>query len=149
MFRRWVISWNNQLVRMRRVRVAPENLLLLLPHCLQCSLCRQRVSHDLAECKRCGNCDMAGLLQLRDETRIQCRVAAGGREALATIRNPTVKAIVAVACEKELYEGICSAFPKPVLAITNSAPKGPCHDTRVEVERVRAAVQGMLAPGAA
>lgn len=144
MFRRLIIRLNNAWVRKRRARVPAANLLVLLPHCLQCGLCRQNVSHDLAECQRCGRCDVAELLALRDELGFPCRVAAGGREALALTRDPTVRAVVAVACDKELFEGIRGAFPKPVLAVSNETPNGPCHDTRVDVAKVRAAVQEML-----
>jgi len=145
MFRRLVVRFNNFMVRKRRVRVPPADLLVLLPHCLQCSLCQQKVSHDLANCKRCGKCDIAELLKLRDELKVPFRIAGGGREALNLTRNPSVKAVVAVACHKELVEGIFGSFPKPVLAVSNETPNGPCHDTRVDVEKVRVAVLELVA----
>ncbi|MDI6775421.1 MAG: DUF116 domain-containing protein [Verrucomicrobiota bacterium] len=144
MLRGLIIRWNNVWVRKRRARVPPANLLLLLSRCLQRSLCRRKVARDPAECERCGGCDVAGLLALRDELKVQCRIADGGREALALTRDQSVRAVVAVACEKELFEGIRGAFPKPVLAILNETPNGPCHDTRVDVEGVRAAAREII-----
>jgi hypothetical protein len=144
MFRRLVIRLNNGIVRRRRIRVPPENLLLLLPHCLQRSLCLQKITADLNSCRGCGECNMAALLKLRDEFHVQCRVASGGRQAADLTRSRDVRAIVACACDKELFEGIRAAFPKPVLAVRNETPHGPCHDTTVNVDLVRAALVEML-----
>lgn len=51
---------------------------------------------------------------------------------MAFVRRPEVKAVVAVACEKELVQGIRAAFPKPVLAIPNQTPEGSCVNTIVD-----------------
>lgn len=120
------------------------NLLLLLPHCLQRTECGEKVQADVNRCKRCGQCRIAGLLELRDRYGIQCAVASGGREAVNIVRRKDVKAVVAVACEKELVEGIRGAFPKPVLAVCNTRPRGPCRHTEVDISRVEAAIEELL-----
>jgi uncharacterized protein len=140
-----IIRLNNWVTRRRRVRVPPGHLLLLLPHCLQRSRCEQNVVHNVDQCRRCGQCDLAALLKLRDEFGLLCSLASGGRQALAYVRRADVKAVVAVACEKELLDGIRAAFPKPVLAVPNKTPHGPCHDTVVDLQGVREALGEMLA----
>ncbi|MDI3538299.1 MAG: uncharacterized protein PWQ13_322, partial [Bacillota bacterium] len=50
------------------------------------------------------------------------------------------KAVVAVACERDLTSGLLDVYPLPVLGILNDRPHGPCVDTRVDMERVRQAV---------
>jgi len=142
--RRLLIRLSNALTRRRRVRVPARNLLLLVPHCLQNSGCQQNVSRDLDRCRRCGQCDMAALLALRDRYGLLCHMAGGGREALHYVEQPEVRAVVAVACEKELVDGIRASFPKPVLAVANQRPHGPCRDTRVDVAAVEAAVRELL-----
>ncbi len=139
-----LIRLNNAWTRLRRVRVAPGNLLLLAPHCLHLTRCPQDVRRDVEQCRRCGHCDIAGLLAIRDRYGIRCQLAGGGRQALGFLRDPAVKAVVAVACEPELVAGIWAAFPTPVLAVPNTRPNGPCQDTRVVVEAVESAVASLL-----
>lgn len=140
---RWIAA-NNWLVRHLRRRVRPENLLVLLPRCLQHAGCAQGVVEDLDACRQCGQCDVAALIHLREETGVRFRMAGGGRAAAALTRLPDVHAIVACACEKELAEGIRAAFPKPVLAVTNETPEGFCHNTRVDPARLREAIGALI-----
>ncbi len=138
------IAVNNWLVRHARRRVSPAHLLVLLPRCLQRTGCGQDVVADLEACRRCGQCDLAVLIRLRAETGVRFHVAGGGRAALALTRRTDVRAVVACACEKELLEGICAAFPKPVLAISNETPEGLCRNTRVATERLYEAIRAMI-----
>lgn len=148
MIRRLVIRVNNAVVRRRRVRAAPEQLLLLGPHCLQQHLCERPVKDDMTQCARCGRCRVADLVVLCEEYGIRGCLAGGGRQAVAAVRHPQVKAVVAVACDRELCAGIMAAFPKPVLAVPNQLPNGPCRDTTVDINAVRAAVVAVLDPAA-
>lgn len=141
---RWLISLTNWLTRLRRVRVAPGNLLLLIPHCLQKSDCPRNLRLSLDECQRCGKCQIAGVLGLRDSYGVLCQMATGGRQATNLVNRSEVRAVVAVACEAELAAGIRAAFPKPVLAIPNSRPQGPCHDTTVDLAATEDCLREML-----
>jgi hypothetical protein len=144
MFCRLFVSLNNRITRLRRVRVAPGNLLLLVPRCLQKSGCPQTLGETIDDCKVCGQCNVTDLLAIRDEFGIRCSLAAGGREALAFVRNPQVKAVVAVACEKELTQGILAVIPTPVLGVLNIQTDGPCRNTRFEPDLVRTAIRSLL-----
>lgn len=139
-----LIRFNNWITRLRRVSVQPANLLLLAPHCLQTTGCRQAVKDGIDNCLKCGRCDIAGLIAIRDRYGILCSIAGGGRQALLVLRNPAIKAVVAVACEKEIADGIRAAIPKPVLAVVNKRPNGPCKDTRVPLAEVEQAVVSLL-----
>jgi uncharacterized protein len=140
---RLLIRLNNTITRARGVRVKPENLLLLVPHCLQDGKCTKNLMQDINNCAGCGLCNIVALLKLRDELGIRCNIAGGGRQALEFVRDPATKAVVAVACEKELMDGIRASFPKPVYAVHNLRPYGPCKDTEVEMAKVREAI-GLL-----
>ena len=52
--------------------------------------------------------------------------------------------IVAVACQKELRDGVLAVFPKAVLTIANTRPHGPCVDTDVDLDKVRDAIEWFL-----
>lgn len=145
--RHLLIVANNWLVRHRRRRFAPTEILVLLPRCLQHVGCGRNVIADLDACRRCGQCNVPALLALRDATGVRFQMAGGGRAAASLTHQPTVRAIVACACEKELCDGIRVAFPKPVLAVTNDIPEGFCRNTRVDVARLRAAIQVLIQTG--
>ena len=140
----WFINLNNRLVRWRHLRVAPQQVLLLLPHCLHKDSCPQNVVHSLSECRRCGQCSLAALAQLRDDLGVVACVVGGGRQALAYTRRKDIKVVVAVACEKELVHGILAAFPKPVFAILNTTPEGPCKNTLADPRKVADAIGTFL-----
>jgi len=63
---------------------------------------------------------------------------------LAFVRDPKIKAVVAVACEKELAQGMLAVFPTPVLGVLNIQTNGPCRNTRIDPDAVRDAVRSML-----
>lgn len=141
-----LIAANNWLVRHVRRRVRPANLLVLLPRCLQREGCGASVIDDLDACRKCGRCDVAELVRLRDETGARFHMAGGGRAAAALTRQAGVHAIVACACEKELVAGICAAFPKPVFGVTNDTSDGFCRNTRVSICRLRGAIRMLICP---
>ena len=145
MIQRAFIRLNNRVTRWRRIQVAPDRLLLLAAHCLQGSVCGQNLSRGVDQCKGCGLCPVKELRALQMRFGIHCTIAAGGRQAVAAVKAPGISAVVAVACEKELVEGILASFPKPVLAVCNTRPNGPCHETQVQVEKIEAALRDMLA----
>ena len=141
LFQRAVIRLNNAIVRRRQIRATPREVLVLLPHCLHHDSCPQNVVRDLGECRRCGKCSLADLVKARDDYGVLCCVVGGGRQALARLKEPGIKAVVAVACGKELVAGIRAAFPKPVLAVPNLTPEGPCKNTLADIGAVVAAVE--------
>ena len=135
-----LITCNNWLVRHCRGTVAREHLLVLLPRCLQHAGCGRDVIENLDECRRCGKCDVAALIGLRDEMAVRISMVGGGREAVRLVRQRDVRAVVACACEKELVEGILASFPRPVLGVTNLTPEGFCRNTGVDIAAMRAAI---------
>lgn len=139
--RRAFILLNNELVLEERVRCAPEQLLILLPHCLQASHCPLRLTHQPDNCKRCGSCTLRDFLDLRDALGVRLAVAPGGTIARRIVRRERPKMIVAVACERDLASGIQDTAPLPVFGVLNERPSGPCMDTFVSMEKVREAVE--------
>ncbi len=139
-----LVRMTNALTRLRRKRVPAENLLLLFPHCLQNSECDCKIVQDAHLCKHCGKCKVKDLVELADRYGIQVSAAAGGRLALERLKAPDVRAVVAVACELELKQGMLKSFPKPVLGVSNTKPHGPCVNTDVDMEQVDEAVRFFL-----
>ena len=139
------IEVNNALVRAQmRGRVKPQELLILAPHCLQNADCTYRITTDVGNCRRCGRCRVADLLALKEEYGVQVAVVTGGTLARRIVRKTRPRAIVAIACERDLSSGIQDVHPLPALGIVNIRPEGPCFNTQVELERVRKGVEFFL-----
>jgi hypothetical protein len=139
------IKVNNELVRGEGHRYPADRLLLLMPHCIQNSRCKYRLTYDIDNCKRCGECALAGLLNLRDKYGIKLAVATGGTIARRIVVQHRPKLIIAVACERDLASGIQDTHPLPVYGILNSRPFGPCLDTDVALDKVEWAIKEFLA----
>jgi uncharacterized protein len=138
------IELNNHLVRSNARRVRPERLLILLPHCIQNFDCQIKITGNIKNCKRCGKCRIRELVELSEEYRLKISVATGGTLARRIIVQNRPEAIVAVACELDLTTGIQDTYPIPVIGILNDRPNGPCINTWVNIERVKAAVLDFL-----
>jgi len=98
-------------------------VLALLPRCLQAELKR--------EIKR----------MCEEYPDVVVHTTPGGTEARRVIHECAPKAIIAVACERDLVSGIHDVAPKiPVIGIPNTRPLGPCKDTVIDLERFRRAL---------
>ncbi len=135
------VSLNNMMTKLRKKNCPPGGLLLLFPHCIQYSKCKQNIKHDLNECKRCGNCKVKDLMELSEEYGISIAIASGGRIALQRVMSDEVKGVVAIACEKELRTGLMAAMPKAIFAVPNLRPHGYCVDTDVYIDDVLKAIK--------
>ncbi|MCL1889835.1 MAG: DUF116 domain-containing protein [Desulfovibrionaceae bacterium] len=144
--RRSFIQVNNDMILKQRRHYTPEKLLVLLPHCIQNSLCSIRLSLSLSNCERCGRCDLGSLLQLVEQYGAQIAIATGGTIARRIVVDKHPGLILAVACERDLSSGIQDTYPLPVYGILNERPHGPCRDTRVPLDRVEFALRRFLSP---
>jgi geranylgeranyl diphosphate synthase type II len=125
----------------RLAAVPAGRRILLLPHCLRHSdICQAKYSKAGLECAGC-NADCA-INRLRDAAlRLGyggvC-VAPGGSLAVNYIRQIRPDGIVAVACQKELEEGVGSVGEigadgyRPVIVVIPLTRDG-CVDTEVEL----------------
>jgi len=141
---RRIVRLLNLATRLRRSRCEPGRLLILFPSCLQRSECPQKITSDVANCLRCGKCKVKDVLELAEKYGTQCVVGTGGHLALEIASGDGVDAIVAVACEKELQEGMKGALPKPSLGVINIRPHGPCKDTDVDLAELEEAIRWFL-----
>ncbi len=135
------IEVHNQLIQTKSIKIEPEDILLLLPHCLQVSECKYKITMDVDNCHRCGKCLISNLLELRDDLGFHMHVATGGTLARKTIEKVRPKAIVAVACERDLSSGIqdtAAAFP--VLGVLNEYQEGPCINTTADINKIEDAI---------
>ncbi len=135
------IEVNNQMVKASGFRLKPEQVLLLVPHCLQRTQCPHKITVEIGNCRRCGGCCIGELLTVREHYGINMGVATGGTLARKYVRDYRPRAVVAIACERDLTSGIQDSNPLPVLGVTNLRPFGPCHNTSIDLPRVEEALK--------
>lgn len=117
----------DRLAESRKRKVAPEELLILIPRCLS------RAALD-------------GVLDIARRYDVSAYVATRGQLARRAIRERRPKAVVAVACERDMVSGLHDVAGRvPVLGLTMSLPKGPCKDAELDLVKMEAFVRGYLA----
>lgn len=117
-------------------KIPAERILLLLPHCLQWHDCKLRITFNPYNCARCGKCPVGSLLDIADRTGVKIAIATGGTLARRHIKELRPLAVVAVACPRDLGQGMLDAHPIPVAGVENSRPAGDCIDTQVDLKIV-------------
>ncbi|MFP4201142.1 MAG: DUF116 domain-containing protein [Clostridia bacterium] len=142
------LSVNNALIGGKgRVRLKPSDVLVLLPRCLQWADCPHKVSEDVHRCKRCGRCSIGEIVSETEKMGVPTFVSTGGTQARRLVKMLRPKVILAVACERELTEGIRDVGSIPVIAVVNERPEGPCYNTAVDPARVNMAIRELIEEG--
>jgi hypothetical protein len=105
----------NDLAVMRGRKVGQGELLLLIPRCLSK-----------------GTLD--GVLGVAGKYGVPVFVATRGQLARRVIRERRPRAVVAVACERDMVSGLHDVAGKiPVLGLTMTLPAGPCKDASLDL----------------
>ncbi len=117
----------NALARERHRKVQSGELLVLIPRCLS------RETLD-------------GVLRIAGKYEVPVFVATRGQLARRVIRERRPRAVVAVACERDMVSGLHDVAGKvPVLGLTMTLPAGPCKDALLDLERFEEWVQTYVA----
>jgi len=138
------IEVSNHLMHAKCIKVKPDKLLILTPHCIQQEKCQYKVTHDIANCRKCGACQVGDLLAISEKYGVHVAIATGGTLARKVIKTLRPHAVLAIACERDLTSGIQDVFPLPVIGVLNERPNGPCCNTRMDIKRVERAVQDFI-----
>jgi hypothetical protein len=118
------ITLHNSLVEASgRRAVSKEDVLVLLPRCL--------TKEHLNSAR-----------EIAKELGCRAAVAGGGTAARKLIAKHKPRAIIAVACERDLYSGLVDLGTRiDTLGLTNNRPNGPCKDTEFDVESFRKSIR--------
>lgn len=138
--RKIFIKINNAYVYSNQYDFKSEDLAILIPHCIQNHNCKLKVTNNIDNCKKCGMCKINELQQLKEKYNTKIFIATGGTLARKIIVDNKPKAVIAVACERDLTSGVRDIKKIPVLGIFNSRPNGPCIDTNININEVEKAI---------
>lgn len=138
--RKIFIKINNAYIYSNKYDFNSEDLVILIPHCIQNHNCKLKVTNDIDNCKKCGLCKINELQQLKEKYNTKIFIATGGTLARKIIMDNKPKAVIAVACERDLTSGVRDVKKIPVLGVFNSRPNGPCIDTNINIDEVEKAI---------
>jgi hypothetical protein len=138
--RKVYVKLNNKYIYSNKFSIKAEEILILIPHCVQKNSCKLKVTTNIETCAKCGLCNIGDLVKLKEKTNINIFVATGGTLARKIIIDKKPKAIIAVACERDLTAGVQDVRNIPVLGVFNKRPNGPCVDTNIDVDEVEEAI---------
>jgi hypothetical protein len=117
----------NALALIRQRKVKTGELLLLVPRCL---------SRETLE----------GVLEVAKRYAVPVFVATRGQLARRVIRERRPRAVVAVACERDMVSGLHDVAGKiPVLGLVLKLPSGPCKDTVLDLTQLEDWVKAYVA----
>ena len=117
----------NALVLERNRKVGKGELLLLIPRCL-------------------SRATLDGVLQIAGKYDVPVFVATRGQLARRVIRERRPRAVVAVACERDMVSGLHDVAGKvPVLGLTMTLPSGPCKDALLDLGQLEEWVKAYVA----
>ena len=136
------IAVSNLLFHRMHIRVPANRLLVVTPHCLQLASCPHKVTRDPNNCKRCGGCNVGDLVALAEEMGFHFFIATGGTLARQMVYNTRPKAVLAIACERDLQD----VYPLPAAGVLHIRPNGPCYNTSVDMAEVRAQLEQIIEP---
>lgn len=135
---------NNSFIKAMKLSFKPNEVLLLLPHCLQISDCKIRISNEITNCQECGKCCIGQIRKLVKKYKVNSAIANGGTLARRIVSKYKPKMIIAVACDRDLVSGIHDVFPIPVYGVMNERPNGPCYNTLVDLDKLERALQEII-----
>jgi uncharacterized protein len=108
----------NVLALLRGRKVGKGEMLLLIPRCLSKET-------------------LDGVLGIAGRYGVPVFVATRGQLARRVIRERRPRAVVAVACERDMVSGLHDVAGKvPVLGLTMTLPSGPCKDAGLDLGRL-------------
>jgi hypothetical protein len=116
----------NRLAWSREWRVRANEMLILIPRCLS------RAALD-------------GVMDIAKRYDVATFVATRGAYARQAIRERRPKAVVAVACERDMISGLRDVAGRlPVLGLTMQLPNGPCKDASLDLAKMEEFVKKYL-----
>lgn len=140
------VQVNNSFIKSKMQGLNANDILVLLPHCLQNYDCTYRITNDINNCTECNKCSIVKLKKISERYSVKIAIATGGTLARKIIVDTKPKCIIAVACQRDLVDGLLEVFPIPVYGILNERPQGPCINTDVNINKIEGFLEHFTKP---
>ncbi|MBN2011720.1 DUF116 domain-containing protein [candidate division KSB1 bacterium] len=119
------IKVSNSLIKTTRRHINNQKILILIPRCLTIAVQKE-------------------IKQLAQKYGCLIFTVPGGELARKIIARERPKAVIGVACERDLISGIRDVSSIPVIGVPNQRPEGPCKNTIVNFRDIEEAILHFL-----
>jgi uncharacterized protein len=139
------VKINNWIIKKTTKHLKPSEIAIIGPKCIQNNECRELVTNDINNCKKCGKCSVKDLLEIKQKFNLKdIHIVTGGSLAREFVKQAKVKVVIAVACEREIALGMIGVLPHKSYGIFIEKPFGPCKNTFVDKDKIEQAIQSFL-----
>lgn len=126
----------NQAHRPFFLGVDPKDICLFLPHCLKSRNCQARSDEEGIHCERCGRCAMSTLVTAAESAGLRVFCAPGGTLVKALIQKYRPKAVIGVACWKEILLAYELLWETGIFVQVFPLDRDGCFETSVDPQPI-------------
>ncbi len=123
------VDLKNKLADEKLALVLASQKMVLLPQCLRHRECPAPQDDEGFHCVGCGRCKIKGIMKESKKTGIKTFVLPGGSMIPRILLKYKPKAVIGVACMKELVLGINEVDKAGILVRGVRLTKDGCHET--------------------
>ena len=128
------IEVRNKVNKPKFEKIAPEDKIIVLPHCLRSAQCEASLKETGVQCTYCGKCAIGVIKQKAEPMGYRVFIVPGSSFVKKIIQQNKFKSVVGVACPVDLNQ--------TMMALSDCAPQGVllsnsgCFDTKVDISKV-------------
>lgn len=113
-----------------------QDISLFLPHCLKSRECPAGTDDEGLHCRKCGRCAMATLVSEAEKSGVRVFCAPGGSLIKALVMKYRPKAVMGVACWKEILLAFELLWDKGIFLQVFPLERDGCFETGVDPEPI-------------
>ena len=128
------IEVRNKVNKPKFENIAPEDKIIVLPHCLRSAQCEASLKETGVQCTYCGKCAIGVIKQKAEPMGYRVFIVPGSSFVKKIIQQNKFKSVVGVACSVDLNQ--------TMMALSDFAPQGVllsnsgCFETKVDISKV-------------
>lgn len=131
-----IVEIQNSLYRPAFAKTPYKERALFLPHCLRSMKCPAKLSFDGVQCVECGQCSISDIKKKAEKLGYSVFITPGGMFTKRLLKENKIKAVMGVACNFELREGLenCQKVGIPAQGI--HLLKDGCINTVADIDKI-------------
>ncbi len=136
----------NRAHRPHFINLDRRDICLFLPHCLKNRDCPAGTDEEGVHCEQCGACEMANMVTAAEEAGIRVFCAPGGTLIKTLIKKYRPKAVIGVACWKEILLAYEMLWDTGIFVQVFPLERDGCFETAIHPEALLAFLKELSEP---
>ncbi|MDO5852133.1 MAG: DUF116 domain-containing protein [Methanobacteriaceae archaeon] len=128
------IDLQNNINKEKFKHINPEDIILVLPHCLRGMNCPATLGTSGLECIKCNKCDIGKIKEVADKKNMKLFITPGSSFIKNIVKNTEFKGVIGVACPHDLNAAMTNLSTYTCQGVY--LLKEGCINTRVNVNEV-------------